>query len=292
MLDKNIISQLDFLSAQFEEGGNIKASSKLDEITQILAVANTDLSDHVNTLTDMLCGYLKIDPEEAISISADLVEKYGLKEEDLLNMGDSEVDGFSDIPSDFGFITNMFPTGAFPQVEKRQGPDPKLVNLENPNWWEPKVGNFEEAIKVIGNLEKYSSKLKQAGYKEQAKKIGLMISKLMLDLDYKVDNSVKSTNIRKGMFLRDIEKNVVGEVKDVDVDNNTVKISLLDTRTGNTGGIVLSKYDNVMVVKRSKPLQREALVKKASLLLEDLSADLVGNALSLQLERLRYELEN
>jgi hypothetical protein len=288
MLDIYTINQLDDLASSFEEAGDIKTAAKLDVITQILSTANKDLSDHVNKLTDMLCGYLKIDPEEAISISADLVEKYGLKDE-LIKEEDSEVEGTE---LGIGLPTNIFPIGALPQKERRQGPDANLVDINNPAWWEPRQGNVENTVKVIRDLEQYSDKLKQAGYKKQSKKIGMLVSQLMLGLDYYNDNFTKCSSIKKGMFLQDTSKNLIGEVTDVDFDGENVKISLFDTNTGSSGGIVMGVNDSVRVLKMSKPLQKEALIKKASILLDDLITELDGNESSLQLSRIKYFLEH
>jgi len=282
MINTIFISQLDDLAAQFEDRGELKHASVIDEVSQLLVAVNTDLSPHVNKLTDFLCNVLKIDPEEAISLSADLVEKYGIKDIDLLNMGDSEVDG------DVGFPTDIFPTGALPNKERRQGPDPKLVNITNPNWWETKQGNV---VEVIDDLERYSDKLKQAGYKSQAKKIGLVVSKVMLDYKRKVENSISGENIRKGMILQDSEKNLFGEVKDVDLNGKGIHVTICDQKTGNLGGITINKEDSITIVKTSKPLQQEALLKKAMLLLEGLVEDAKDHEFGPQLERIRYNIE-
>ena len=285
MLNNTIIAQLDELASTFEDRGEIKHAVSVDEINSLLVVTNTDIPDHVNKLTDLLCKHLKIDPEEALAVSTDLVEKYGLNERDLLNMGDIEVEG------EMGFPTHIFPTGALPQKERRQGPDAALMNSNNPAWWEPREGSLNSVVKVVHDLEQYSDKLKQAGYKYQAKNIGLLVSKIMLNLEHKVNNSVKNVNIKKGMVLNDTVKNLFGTVEDIYIDND-VKVTVKDEKTGSVGGITLDKKDEVIVIKVSKPLQREALYKKANLLLEDLASKLEGHELLPQLERIRYNLEN
>lgn len=117
-----LIQQLDELSTDFENKGELEHSTIIDKVSSLLLTAEKELPKSISSFADILTQHFDVDSEEALAISQELFERYG-------NEG-SEING------DWGFLTNYFPMSALPYKERREGPRKEDISPGKVKWWQ------------------------------------------------------------------------------------------------------------------------------------------------------------
>lgn len=152
-------------------------------------------------------------------------------------------------------------------------------------------------MSIINKLAKYSDTLRRIGYEKQAKAVGLLASRLMLDATNMIDNQIKARDIRVGMVLAGVGRltgfgapGSYGEVKYIHTQDKNLVISVYAPQVEDNFELVLAPHKKVRVLTVTKPLQRKALRLKAKTLLASLACELEDHELGPQLARLNYKL--
>lgn len=151
--------------------------------------------------------------------------------------------------------------------------------------------------KTLSLLIEYSDALQKSGYLKQAKFVGLLVSKLMLDHEGACDRAIRVRDARVGMVLAGVGKKTgfgapgsYGEIKYIHAKKDSYVVGVYAPQVEDHFELVLNPSDKVTVLSLTKPLQRKAIKLKAKTLLANLALELENHDLGPQLARLNYDL--
>lgn len=150
---------------------------------------------------------------------------------------------------------------------------------------------------VFSDIAKYSDSLQKFGYTKQAKAVGILISRLMLQDETVSNKVIRAKDTRVGMILAGVGKHTgfgapgsYGEVKYIHTKDSSFVVGVYAPQVEDNFEIVLHPEEKVVTLSVTKPMQRKALRLKAKTLLASLAVELESHDLGPQLARLNYEL--
>ena len=113
---KHYIAALDQLAVNLEVARRPDLAAEVDAAAMLLATADEDIPQATSELADVLREHLPgLSIEHALVVAKDLVATYGESQ-------GTESDA-------------LFPSGALPHKERREGPHPKDVTPGKAEWW-------------------------------------------------------------------------------------------------------------------------------------------------------------
>lgn len=151
---------------------------------------------------------------------------------------------------------------------------------------------------VIQKLIEYSYKLKQAGYLDQARDVGLLTSRIMINAKTIRNDVIPAKKLQEGMIVAGVGKRIgignfgnYGEIKYIHKKGKSIAISVYAPLTDDNFELLLRPTDSVHTLSLDKPMQRKALMYKAKLLLDDLTDKLKNHTYGYRLALLNSKLK-